>query len=114
MKFDQFTSANSVSIKPSEGSWLSSPLIGPKPPVEPAGGVGPGRRVGVGVGAGVPARSDGIRPCTVVSDMANPNPSTLVSEILKVLMPTISPDIESIGPPLLPGLIGASVCITQD
>ena len=60
-------------------------------------GVAVGRRVGAGVGIGVPARSVGICCCTVCSDMANPTPSTSVSEILKVLMPRISPEVESMG-----------------
>ena len=33
--------------------------------------------------------------------------------MLKVFMPRISPDIDSIGPPLFPGLMAASVWITS-
>ena len=72
------------------------------------------RRAGVGVGAREPDRSAGIRCCTVCSDMANPRPSIPVPTCLNVLMPSTSPDMESMGPPLLPKLMAASVCITQD
>ena len=107
------TSACSVFIKPSDGLCLSSPSSGPKPSA-PGNDVR-GLLVGVGVGAAWAVLSAGIRVCTVVPDMANPKPSAGLplsdASIQKVLMPKIWPDRESIGPPLLPGLMAASVCI---
>ena len=106
------TPAYSVFIQPSAGLCGKSPLIGPNSEVTPADGVGR-TRVGVGVGWGAPASSDGIRCCAVLPDMAKPNPSTPISEYLKVLIPKILPETESIGPPLLPGFMAASVWITS-
>ena len=54
---------------------------------------------------------------TVVAETAKPNPSTEVPDpdslMTSVLMPTTSPMSVKRGPPLLPGLMGASVCTSQ-
>mmetsp|Transcript_28635 Transcript_28635/g.72866 ORF Transcript_28635/g.72866 Transcript_28635/m.72866 type:complete len:298 (-) Transcript_28635:467-1360(-) len=56
------------------------------------------------------AMSCGTTRATVSAGMANPTP-TLVPVLVKmaVLMPTSAPELSSSGPPLLPGLMAASV-----
>ena len=106
--------------------------VGPKVAV----GLGEGAIVGLGVGVdafpgvgeGIPVGgtaadmisrlSSGRTSRTVLPDMAKPNPSVeipaSVRSMPKETMPTTSPDAERRGPPLLPGLKGASVCNTRD
>ena len=53
----------------------------------------------------------------VVSDTANPNPSIALpvsdQSIFSVLIPITFPSSVRSGPQLFPGLIGASICISQ-
>ena len=82
---------------------------------------GAGRGIGKGVGVGAvrycPVLSAPSLSLIVTSDIANPTPSTwrpsAEKNLLNVLMPTISPDASTIGPPLFPGLIAASDWISQ-
>ena len=78
-------------------------------------GVGPGAATGVGVPetATCPLAEGSLRP---ISDTATAKPMLStglplsVSSILDVLTPITSPSAFTSGPPLLPGLIAASVC----
>ena len=92
-------------MRPS-GSSTTTPSTGPKPDA------------GMGVGVGVtpnfePAIMAGSDSRTVRAQTANPNPSienpAPASRTTDVLMPTISPANVKSGPPLLPGLMAASV-----
>ena len=66
---------------------------------------------------GNPALRRGSELLTVPAAMAKPDPSTGlplgVRSIREVLIPTTLPSIVKSGPPLLPGLIAASVWISQ-
>src|SRR3990170_6209386 len=87
--------------------------------VTPGAGVGvaAGARVGVGLGALIkpPASRKGSCAVTALIGVANPMPSMgeknmkNITSAFAVLIPITCPSILSKGPPLFPGLIGASV-----
>ena len=88
-------------MRPSDGSWRSSPLIGPKSLLVVVEGVGSGTSVGVGNVTTPPDPRKAIRVLTSFIEMASPIPSMFSPpnwEILAVLTPITLPSASTRGP----------------